>query len=127
MISAKRIIKITGNTVNVYKYNENQPNEHYERIFGNDIVFVDEIPENEDFKDAWELSGSTVSVSMAKAKELKRNQLRTERASHFKETDTLMMETWSQRKDTTSIEPVNNTFVTLQKILLLMQLPQQLN
>jgi hypothetical protein len=44
-------------------------------------IIVDDsaLPDN-DFFDAWELSNSTVSVNLAKAKEITKSRLRTERA-----------------------------------------------
>lgn len=68
------------------------------------VIDSDTLPIDTEYGQAWSLSDSTISVDMSIAKTIHRNKIRTERTQHFVETDALIMEAWSQRKDTTEIE-----------------------
>ena len=68
------------------------------------IIESNNLPVDDVYDDAWELNSGSISVNMTTAKDIHRDLLRSERASHFMETDSLIMEIWSQRKDTSAIE-----------------------
>lgn len=104
MISSKKIVKVVDGKLNLYSYSEKKSSERYKTIFGNDIVFVNEIPEDEDYKDSWELSGSTISINMIKAKEIHRELLRNERNQCFEICDKLYTEAHSQDKQLNTIK-----------------------
>jgi hypothetical protein len=71
---------------------------------GSIIVDYDSLPwDSNDFFDAWELSGSTVSVSLTKAKEVTKARLRDERAPLLAAQDVLFMKAIEQGQDTTAI------------------------
>jgi hypothetical protein len=68
------------------------------------IVDHDTLPNSDnDFFDAWELSGSTVSVNITKAKEITRKRLRTERTPLLVAQDVLFQRALETSADTTAI------------------------
>lgn len=76
---------------------------------GSIIVDYDSLPwESNDFFDAWELNGSTVSVSLAKAKEITKDRLRAERAPLLAAQDVLFQRAQEAQADTTAIVAEKN-------------------
>jgi hypothetical protein len=68
------------------------------------IVDHDTLPNSDnDFFDAWELSGSTVSVNITKAKEITRKRLRAERTPLLVAQDVLFQRALEISADTTAI------------------------
>ena len=68
------------------------------------IVDHDTLPNSDnDFFDAWELSGSTVSVNITKAKEITRKRLRAEREPLLEAQDVLFQKALETSADTTAI------------------------
>lgn len=68
------------------------------------IVDHDTLPNSDnDFFDAWELSGSTVSVNITKAKEITRKRLRVERQPLLDAQDVLFQRALETSADTTAI------------------------
>jgi len=68
------------------------------------IVNQDTLPNSDkDFFDAWELSGSTVSVNLSKAKEITRKRLRAERTPLLVAQDVLFQRALEISADTTAI------------------------
>jgi hypothetical protein len=71
---------------------------------GSIIVNNDTLPnEHNEFFDAWELSGSTVSVSMVKAKELTKTRLRIEREPLLAAQDVAFQRALESNADTSAI------------------------
>jgi len=71
---------------------------------GSIIVDYESLPTNDnDFFDAWELSGTTVSVSISKAKEMTKKRLRTEREPLLAAQDVLFQRALETSADTTAI------------------------
>ena len=71
---------------------------------GSIIVDALSLPEaDNDFFDAWELNGSTVSVSLAKAKEITKSRLRAEREPLLQAQDVLFQRALEASADTTAI------------------------
>ena len=71
---------------------------------GSIIVDQDTLPNSDnDFFDAWELSGSTVSVNLSKAKEITRARLRAERLPLLQAQDVLFQRALETNADTTAI------------------------
>ena len=76
---------------------------------GSIIVDYDSLPwESNDFFDAWELNGSTVSVSLAKAKEITKDRLRAERAPLLAAQAVLFQRAQEAQADTTAIVAEKN-------------------
>ena len=69
---------------------------------GSIIVNASSLPNN-DFFDAWELADGVVTVSIAKAKELTKNRLRTERTPLLQAQDVAFQRALEEGKDTASI------------------------
>jgi hypothetical protein len=68
------------------------------------IVNNDSLPnEHNDFFDAWELSGSTVTVNKSKAVEITKKRLRTERTPLLAAQDVLFQRALETNADTTAI------------------------
>jgi hypothetical protein len=68
------------------------------------IVDHDTLPNSDnDFFDAWELSGSTVSVNITKAKEITKKRLRAEREPLLEAQDVLFQKALETSADTTAI------------------------
>jgi hypothetical protein len=71
---------------------------------GSIIVDASILPEaDNDFFNAWELSGSTVSVNLAKAKEITKARLRAEREPLLQAQDVLFQRALEASADTTAI------------------------
>jgi len=71
---------------------------------GSIIVDQDTLPNSDnDFFDAWELSGSTVSVNLSKAKEITKARLRAEREALLTAQDVLFQRALETAADTTAI------------------------
>jgi hypothetical protein len=71
---------------------------------GSIIVNNDTLPnEHNEFFNAWELSGSTVSVSMVKAKELTKTRLRIEREPLLAAQDVAFQRALESNADTSAI------------------------
>lgn len=76
---------------------------------GSIIVDYDSLPwESNDFFDAWELNGSTVSVSLTKAKEITKDRLRAERAPLLTAQDIAFQRAQEAQADTTAIVAEKN-------------------
>ena len=68
------------------------------------IVDASELPEaDNDFFNAWELSGNTVSVNLDKAKAITKDRLRAEREPLLAAQDVLYMRALEQGQDTAAI------------------------
>ena len=68
------------------------------------IVDSETLPNSDnDFFDAWELSGSTVSVNISKAKEITKKRLRAEREPLLAAQDVLFQRALETSADTTAI------------------------
>ena len=71
---------------------------------GSIIVDYESLPTNDnDFFDAWELNGTTVSVSISKAKEMTKKRLRAEREPLLAAQDVLFQRALETSADTTAI------------------------
>jgi hypothetical protein len=71
---------------------------------GSIIVDQATLPNSDnDFFDAWELSGSTVSVNLSKAKEITKKRLRVEREPLLAAQDVLFQRALETSADTTAI------------------------
>jgi len=70
---------------------------------GSLIVNTSDLPENNDFFDAWEIINGAVTVSLAKAKEITKNRLRVEREPLLIAQDVLFQRALESNADTTSI------------------------
>jgi hypothetical protein len=71
---------------------------------GSIIVENDSLPnEHSDFFNAWELNGTTVTVSLTKAKAITKDRLRIERAPLLIAQDVLYMRATEANQDTTAI------------------------
>jgi hypothetical protein len=76
---------------------------------GSVIVDYDTLPNaDDDFFDAWELSGETVTVNLAKAKEITKARLRRERGPLLAAQDVLFMRTLEAGGDTSAIVAEKN-------------------
>jgi hypothetical protein len=73
------------------------------------IVHQDDLPkQHNDFFDAWEMDGSTITVNLSKAKELTKNRLRAERAPLLAAQDVLFQRALESGADTTAIVAEKN-------------------
>jgi hypothetical protein len=71
---------------------------------GSIIVDYESLPNDDnDFFDAWELNGTTVSVNISKAKEMTKKKLRTEREPLLAAQDVLFQRALETSSDTTAI------------------------
>ena len=71
---------------------------------GSIIVDSDTLPNSDnDFFDAWQLSGSTVSVNISKAQEITKKRLRAEREPLLAAQDVLFQRALETSADTTAI------------------------
>ena len=71
---------------------------------GSIIVSQDTLPNSDsDFFNAWELSGTTVSVNLSKAKEITKARLRAEREPLLQAQDVLFQRALETSADTTAI------------------------
>ena len=67
------------------------------------IVDSSILPEEEDFFNAWELNGSSVSVNLSKAKEITKSRLRLEREPLLQEQDVLFQRALESGANTADI------------------------
>lgn len=71
---------------------------------GSIIVTKDTLPQaDNDFFEAWELNGSTVSVNLSKAKEITKKRLRAEREPLLQAQDVIFQRALETGADTTAI------------------------
>ena len=71
---------------------------------GSLIVNISDLPnEHNDFFNAWELNGTTVTVNLNKAKAITKDRLRAERAPLLAAQDVLYMRATEANQDTTAI------------------------
>jgi hypothetical protein len=76
---------------------------------GSIIVDTDSLPNaDDDFFDAWELSGETVSVNLTKAKEMTKARLRDERAPLLAAQDVAFQRALESGADTSAIVAEKN-------------------
>lgn len=67
------------------------------------IVDASTLPADNDFFDAWELNGETVTVNLDKAKNITKNRLRAERAPLLAAQDVLFQRALESGSDTSAI------------------------
>lgn len=72
------------------------------------IVNMTDLPRDNDFYDAWEMDDKTVTVNLAKAKEITKKRLRAEREPLLAAQDVLFMRATEQGADTTAIVAEKN-------------------
>lgn len=82
---------------------------------GSIIVDVSSLPNN-DFFDAWELNGTTVTVSLPKAKELTKKRLRAERTPLLQAQDVAFQRALESSSDTTAIVAEKNRLRDVTKL-----------
>lgn len=81
------------------------------------IVEQSSLPnQHNDFYDAWEMDDTTVTVNLAKAKEITKNRLRAERAPLLAAQDVLFMRATEQGADTTAIVAEKNRLRDITKL-----------
>lgn len=68
-----------------------------------EIVDVTDIPEDRTFRNAWELDGATITISLPKAKEITKNRLRFERKPLLEAQDVAFQRALETGADTTAI------------------------
>ena len=68
MVQLKRIVKPVGDSVELYTYSEKRPREQYYKLYGRDIIFVEELPDH--FRDAWylDLEDGLIKIDPIKAR-----------------------------------------------------------
>jgi len=77
--------------------------------FNSIIVDSSTLPNNDnDFFDAWELNGSTVTVNLSKAKEITKERLRVQRTPLLAAQDVLFQRALETSADTTAIVAEKN-------------------
>jgi hypothetical protein len=67
------------------------------------IVNVADLPRDNDFYDAWEMDATSVTVNLAKAKEITKKRLRAEREPLLAAQDVLFQRALESSADTTAI------------------------
>jgi hypothetical protein len=67
------------------------------------IVNITDLPRDNDFYDAWEMDATSVTVNLAKAKEITKKRLRAERAPLLEAQDVLFQRALESGADTTAI------------------------
>ena len=68
------------------------------------IVLADDLPKQDnDFFDAWEMNGATITVNLEKAKEITKNRLRAERTPLLAAQDVAFQRALESGADTTAI------------------------
>jgi hypothetical protein len=67
------------------------------------IVNLTDLPRDNDFYDAWEMDATSVTVNLAKAKEITKNRLRAERAPLLAAQDVAFQRALESGADTTAI------------------------
>jgi hypothetical protein len=70
---------------------------------GSLIVNISDLPTENDFFDAWELTDGKVAVSLSKAKEITKKRLRIERTPLLQAQDVAFQRALEERKDTSAI------------------------
>jgi len=70
---------------------------------GSIIMNVSDLPRDNDFFDAYELNGSTITVNFAKAVEITKKRLRAERTPLLAAQDVAFQRALEEGKDTTAI------------------------
>jgi hypothetical protein len=72
------------------------------------IVNLTDLPRDNDFYDAWEMDATSVTVNLAKAKEITKARLRAERAPLLEAQDVLFQRALESSADTTAIVAEKN-------------------
>jgi hypothetical protein len=68
------------------------------------IVLADDLPNKDnDFFDAWEMNGATISVNLTKAKEIAKNRIRADRAPLLQAQDVAFQRALESGADTKAI------------------------
>jgi hypothetical protein len=83
---------------------------------GSIIINVSDLPQANDFFDAWELADETVTVSLAKAKEITKNRLRAERTPLLQIQDLAFQRAQESDSDTTAIVAEKNRLRDVTKL-----------
>lgn len=71
-------------------------------------VIVDTLPEGREFRNAWELSGSSITVNLDKAKAITKDRLRAEREPLLAAQDVAFQRALESGDDTTAIVAEKN-------------------
>jgi hypothetical protein len=71
-------------------------------------VIVDTLPAERDFRNAWELSGSNITVNFAKAQEITKDRLRAERTPLLAAQDVAFQRALESGADTSAIVAEKN-------------------
>ena len=66
-------------------------------------VIVDTLPAERDFRNAWELSGTDITVNFAKAQDITKNRLRAERTPLLEAQDVAFQRALENSSDTSAI------------------------
>ncbi len=80
------------------------------------IVDQNSLPRDNDFYDAWEMDDSSVTVNLAKAKEITKNRLRAERAPLLAAQDVLFQRALESGADTSAIVAEKNRLRDITKL-----------
>jgi hypothetical protein len=80
------------------------------------IINVADLPQANDFFDAWELADEAVTVSLAKAKEITKKRLRAERAPLLEIQDLAFQRAQESDSDTTAIVAEKNRLRDVTKL-----------
>jgi hypothetical protein len=71
-------------------------------------VIVDSLPDERDFRNAWELSGKKITVNFAKAQAITKNRLRAEREPLIQAQDVAFQRALEEGADTSAIVAEKN-------------------
>lgn len=80
------------------------------------IVDQNSLPRDNDFYDAWEMDDSSVTVNLAKAKEITKNRLRAERKPLLEAQDVLFQRALESGADTSAIVAEKNRLRDITKL-----------
>ena len=80
------------------------------------IVDQNSLPRDNDFYDAWEMDDSSVTVNLAKAKEITKNRLRAERAPLLAAQDVAFQRALESGADTSAIVAEKNRLRDITKL-----------
>ena len=80
------------------------------------IVDQNSLPRDNDFYDAWEMDDSSVTVNLAKAKEITKNRLRAERTPLLAAQDVLFQRALESGADTSAIVAEKNRLRDITKL-----------
>ena len=80
------------------------------------IVDQNSMPRDNDFYDAWEMDDSSVTVNLAKAKEITKNRLRAERKPLLEAQDVLFQRALESGADTSAIVAEKNRLRDITKL-----------